>query len=114
MTAAGNLRERLTFQRRALTSDGYGNSAGDWQSEFTCAAELRPRMGGETVLQERLAGRQPYTVTIRYSAEAAEVTPEWRAFDARNPSRIFNIRSGSNPDMKRRFIELLVDENVAT
>ena len=108
-------------QRRSTISDGYGNTEGAWVDQLTCAAELKPRLGGESVLQERLAGRQPYMLTVRYSSISAQITPEWRAFDARKgldgtgkPVRVFNIRTAINPDMKRRFIEMLVDEGTNT
>lgn len=114
MTEAGQLRERVTFQRRTASKDGYGNSVAGWQDQFTTAAELRPRLGGEAVLQERLAGRQPYLLTVRHFSQTAMVTPEWRAVDARNTNRVFNIRSVSNPDMRRQFLEFLVEEGVVT
>lgn len=114
MPSDGDLWRRLMFQRRALTSDGYGNNQGDWADEFACDAWVREKLGGEVVLQERLAGRQPLTITVRYFSRTAAVTPEWRAVDARDPSRVFNLRSKANPDGRNRWIEFAADEGGST
>jgi SPP1 family predicted phage head-tail adaptor len=113
MSKAGELRERLKFEKRISVDDGYGNLEGNWADQFTLNARLRPKLGGEDVLQERLAGRQPFTVTLRFSVKSEQITPEWRAINIKS-GKILNIRSVSNPDEKRQWIELMVDEGVAT
>src|SRR5690606_16918032 len=84
---AGALRERLHFQRRADGDDGMGGTipgAGELATEFTVSAALRPLRGSEAVMADRLGGKQPYVVTVRYSQQMLEVTPAWRLKDARN------------------------------
>lgn len=113
--AAGNLRERLHFQRRAEIDDGFGNQvAGDFETVFTEAARLMPMRGSETVLASRLQGIQPYRVTVRSSERTRAVGPDWRAVDARNANRVFNIMTAANVDEKNAYIELIVQEGVAT
>lgn len=111
--SAGELREKLVFEKRAEEADAYGNTQGDWEEQFTVRARIRPRFGGETVLSERLANRQPYTITIRSSMQARAVTADWRVRNART-DEVFNIRSVVNPDEKNAYIELLCEGGVAT
>jgi head-tail adaptor len=115
---AGDLRERVTFQRRGELSDGFGNEqAGAWMDQFTVAARVQPRLGGEEVIAARLAGTQPLIITVRSSSDTKQVTSAWRAYDARagltadgEPLRLFNIRSFANVDERGAYIDFLVQE----
>lgn len=110
---AGSLRARVHCQKRVEIDDGMGNTYGDWQTQFTIAAGFIPKNGGEQVLAGRLQGVQAYIVTIRQSIQSREITPEWRLIDARD-DRVFNIRSLADPTGKRAWLELLVQDGVAT
>lgn len=109
---AGELRERMSFQQRAVQSDGYGNSQGDFETEFTVRAGVTPRFGGETVLAARLAGRAVATIKVRISPDTRQVTTDWRMLDALNGD-IWNIRSIVDSD-ERGYIEMLCEKGVAT
>ncbi len=111
----GRMREKLHFQKRAMVDDGYGNeTAGDFATVLTVPAELVPLRGGEGVQASRLTGTQPYIVRIHNHQAAREIAPAWRAVDARNDKRVLNIRTVTNPDQKNGWLELLVDDGVAT
>ncbi|MDX0065903.1 head-tail adaptor protein [Sinorhizobium meliloti] len=113
--SAGRMHQRLHFQKRPEGEDEYGNpQSGPYETVFTAAAELIPLRGGEPVQAARLVGVQPYTVRIRSCAAAREVTPSWRIVNARNASRVMNIRTVTNPDQKNAWLDLLVDDGVAT
>ncbi|MGO6848005.1 head-tail adaptor protein [Rhizobium leguminosarum bv. viciae] len=112
---AGKLRDKLLFQRRAIVDDGMGNEqSGDWETKFTAAAELIPLRGGEPVMAARLSGVQPYIIRIRSCATAREVTPAWRAVDARQQSRTFNITAAVDPDNKNAWLDIMATQGVAT
>jgi head-tail adaptor len=104
----------MHFQKRGEGEDEYGNPQTDFATIFTDFAELVPLRGGEGVQAARLTGRQPYIVRIRSCVASREVTPSWRAVDARNDRRVLNIRTVTNPDQKNGWLELLVDDGVAT
>lgn len=110
----GALHERLHFQSRPVVDDGWGDDtpgAGDFETIFTRAAGMRPRVGGEAVTAARLEGRQPFVVTVRHSRQMAEVTTAWRLVDARNENRVFNIMSPpADPDGKNQWLEFLAEE----
>lgn len=115
--SAGDLRESILCQKRVPATDEFSNpvpDGGAWTTQFCERAGLRPRIGGETALAGRLQGIQPYIVTIRQSSRSRQITPGWRLVDARNSSRIFNVRSIVDPDGRGQWLELLVEEGAAT
>jgi head-tail adaptor len=109
---AGALRERLSFQQRGDSDDGWGNvqpGAGDWETQFTISAALKPRVGSESVDAARLQGRQPYVCTVRYSKAMSKVTTAWQIVDARDASRVLAVVSPfADPDGRNRWMEALV------
>ncbi|NEI48652.1 head-tail adaptor protein [Rhizobium leguminosarum] len=112
---AGKLRQKLLFQRRAIVDDGMGNEqSGDFATIFTAAAELIPLKGGEPVLAARLSGVQPFIIKIRGCSAARGVTPAWRAVDARNPAKLFNITAAVDPDNKNAWLDIMATQGVAT
>lgn len=107
MAGAGDLRGRLSFQRRLATDDGYGNPvSGEWSEQFVCAARIQPLKGGEDVQAARLAGTQPVILAIRLSAAARLVTTAWRAVDTRRGT-IYNLTSLANMDERGAMLEIL-------
>lgn len=85
LPTAGSLRERVAFDRRVPVDDGYGNTvAGEFEQQFECAAEFRPRGGSEAVIAARLEGRNVFGVYIRQSIAARQITTEWRMRDVRH------------------------------
>jgi head-tail adaptor len=109
------MRERIDFQYRPMVDDGFGNEqAGDWTTAFTAPAQLIPLKGSEPVISARLSGVQPYIIKIRSHPAARDVTTAYRAVDARNPSRIFNITSAANFDQKGAYIDMMAVQGVAT
>jgi head-tail adaptor len=109
---AGRLRHRIAFDQRVVTSDGGGGQQGAFEEEFIVHAQLIPRLGGEEVMQARLAGRQPVTISVRRSAQTRAITPEWRARDA-DTGTIYNIRSILDPEDRRGWRDLLCDTGTA-
>lgn len=104
MPGAGDLRERLRFQRRGV--DANGDRLGAWEGVFTCWAQLVWLRGGESVQQQRLEGRQPVAIVIRESSDSRAVDSSWRAVDARDESRVFSLNSVA-PHRERGFLDIL-------
>lgn len=111
---AGKMRERLSFQMRQAVDDGYGNEqSGGFVEQFNCSAEVIPLKGGEGVMQSRLTGSQPVIIRIRSGAAAKLVTTGWRAVDARNAGRIYNITAVANMDQKNAYLDIMAVSGVA-
>jgi len=111
------LTHRIAFERRALFDDGYGNKRGEFGLVFEAQAGIQARMGGEAVLAERLAGRQPVTIRVRQSTGAREVTTDWRIRDVRTGT-LYNIRAITDPFShtaeRGRYFDILAESGVAT
>jgi SPP1 family predicted phage head-tail adaptor len=108
MPQAGQLKDRITFQARSNVSDDYGNEVtGPWTDQFTVSARVTASPGRETVTAQRLQGINPVDVWVRWSSQTAQIQTEWRAVDARDPSRVFAILSVTDPEEYRRQFRLL-------
>ena len=106
------LMEFATFQERQESDDGFGNKVGNWVDRFEDRAGVRYLRGSEAVMAARLEGRQPVVVTIRDSARARSVTPEWRVIIR---GIAYNIREPLRPtDQRRRLLECLAESGVAS
>jgi SPP1 family predicted phage head-tail adaptor len=114
MLKAGALRDRVTFQKRTATDDGYGNPiSGDFTNQFTVWADIQYRAGGEAVQSERLAGTQPVTIVVRSSSQTRLVTTAWRAVNARS-GEIYNLQTAANMDGRGEAIEFMATSGEAT
>lgn len=108
---AGSLRELFAFDHRPLTPDGYGNSEGEFAEQFRAAAGLQSLKGTEAVMASRLEGKQPYILTVRYSAQTAQVTPDWRCRNAR--TGVAYAITTHVPRSRKDYIDLIIVEGVA-
>ena len=106
-TGAGQLRSKLQFQKRAVGDDGFGNEVvGDFETVFTDAAELIPRMGTESVMGARLQGLQPLTIRVRSHTKTRALDATWRAVG--REGEVYEIVSPPvNVSQKNDYIEML-------
>jgi head-tail adaptor len=112
--AIGILLERIRFEKRGQADDGLGNvQAGAFAEVYTCAAEIKPKLGSETVMASRLSGSQPMLITVRMCAAIIDIAADWRIVDVRKKT-LYDIKAFSNPDMKRQYLEILAVSGVAT
>lgn len=117
---AGDLRSKVGFYKRPPNdaSPDYGAAEGEFLStaEFTCAANIKPRLGGEQVLAQRLSGTNLVNITVRASSRASEVDTAWMVKDERSGVQ-YNIRSIIDPyehtSERGKWIELLCEKGVA-
>src|SRR5262245_19554970 len=113
---AGDLRYRVTFSQPNSTTDEYGNVTTGWVDRFTVAANITPRLGGETVEAARLAGRQPVVIRVRRSTDTAQVRSDWKATNT-NDGTEYNIRTAVDPFQGSpdhgKWMELLAEAGVA-
>lgn len=116
MTSAGELSHRVAFDKREDVNpdapDDLGNVQSVFVQQFVVAAKVQSKFGGETVTSARLAGQQPVTITVRQSSQTVQVTPDWRARDARSGTE-YAIRSVVDPDDGGAWLELLCQTGVA-
>ncbi len=120
---AGDLRSKVGFyQRGTRGADSPAVDDGNYETEFpdepefTCSANIKPRLGGEQVLASRLEGTNLVNITVRKSSDTVQVGTAWRAKDERSGS-IYNIRSVIDPYENTsdhgKFLEMLCEKGVA-
>jgi head-tail adaptor len=105
---AGDLRDRVKFQRRASGDDGYGNTESgftDLGIERSCS--LTPTRGGEAVQSGRLTGSASWDLWVRADSGTKSLTVGDQVVDTRDASRTFNIVFGP-ADMDGRNAWLLL------
>ena len=102
-----------------LTGGGGGDGAGNYQSAWRAlisnrSAKIEPtRAGGEEVIAGRLTGISAYDIWLRRDSETSKIAPGDRIIDARDESRIFNIRWIGNLDGRGQFLLLQCQAGVA-
>lgn len=80
---AGQLKERVAWDKRLPGDDGYGGRQTKYAEQFDCRAGFIPLRGGEAVLAARLVGRQPIIVRVRAETRTRAIEHGWRMRDAR-------------------------------
>lgn len=108
-------RKQIGFFKRALQSDGYGNTETEFsdEPEFVVGARVKENPGGEAMRAARLESRKPVIITVQSCIETRMITPAWKARDMRD-NVDYNIRSVIDPNGRRQWIEMLCEEGVAT
>lgn len=110
-TGAGDLIERVGFERPVSGSDGAGGVGNGFQEWYACRAQYIHLRGGENIIAGRLEGKHPQVIRIRSSSTAREITTEWLARDKR-AGTLFNIRD-ITPTDDRLWLDFLVEGGVA-
>lgn len=102
------------FQSPTPVDDGHGNYTSGWSDEFTVSARIMPLRGGEQVMASRLSGTQPVVIQVRSSSQTRTISTDWQAVDARDASRVFQIKAPpANMDEKNAFLDILAEQGVA-
>lgn len=112
MTAGGKLRHRITFDKRAEVDDGYGNTQAGWVEQFTVWAEVKPKLGGETVTAARLQAQNTVNITVRASRKTQLIREDWRARDLHEGME-YAIKSIIDPDDGGAWLEILCQTGAA-
>jgi len=108
---AGNLRDRVTFQRQIGGDDGYGNTVIGWADHLTVWADVRATLGKEKVDAGRVESSNTATIRIRASSDSRALTEADRVI-ARGQA--WNIRSIVPVGNDRTALDLLCERGVAT
>ncbi|MBN8974556.1 MAG: head-tail adaptor protein [Rhizobiales bacterium] len=111
-TDAARLYERVHCQKRVAHDDGYGNTVGEFETQFTVRAGYHHLRGGEAVIASRLENRHPVLITVRSSSQTRLIDSNWRLVDARIGTE-WAIRDVT-AETDRRNITLLCEGGVAS
>lgn len=104
---AGDLRERVLIQQVSTTRDAMGGEIQAWSNLGTFWAQVAPMSAGEQYRRSQVQSSANWKITVRYNAS---ITPQmriaWRG-------HTFLVKGMTNPDMRRRFLELACEELMA-
>ena len=113
---AGDLRQRVKFERRASGTDQYGNE----QTGFAAlspaverACSLQPSRGGESVIAGRLSGTALWDCWVRDDTGTRSVQVGDRAVDMRDATRVWNVRFTEDMDGRRTWRLIQMESGVA-
>lgn len=102
MLAAGDLRERVTIQQRAVTLDAIGENTAGWTDLATVWANAEPLRGREYFA----AGQQQQLVDVRFRMRyRSDVTGAMRVVWRGLPHDI--VGPPINVEGRREFLELM-------
>ena len=105
------LDHRAEFSLRESIEDDMGGTRDEWVPHFVEWAGVKHLRGGESVMQARLASRNPVIVTIRNSARARQITSEWRV-TLRSRSGIVlvaEVKEDPRPSEGDAYLEFLAE-----
>lgn len=108
---APELRDKVRFERRSGRVNVGGVIKSDWAPlGVERSARVIARTGGEGVLAARLTATQPFEITVRHDSQTRTISPDDRVVDARDPSRVWAIKSiGEIEGGRNRWLNLLCE-----
>ena len=107
---AGELDQRVTFQKRQSTSDGMGGSSFVWVNidvSPTVWGHVRPNGGKENIQFERVNAEAGYLFVIRNRQDILE---SYRILWDNEP---FNITVAKKPKTRALYLEIEAERGVA-
>lgn len=103
----GRLRLRLVLEKATPTSDGAGGVTESWTAAATIAADVTPVKAEERALGEGLADLTLHRIVIRHRDDVAS------GDRFRLGTRLFRVRSVTDPNEDGRFLVCLAEEEGA-
>lgn len=112
---AGNMVNRVRFERRDQVTDDYGNTLDAWETLLTVWAGFKAVPGRESLEAGRLESTLTGMLTVRRSTDALGITAADRGVFTVGPyaGMTFNIRS-IVPSADMSLIEMTIEQGVAT
>ncbi len=104
-TVIGELRTRATLESKSQASDGGGGFSESWSALATVWCAIEPLNGNEKPSADQIVSFSRARIRIRFRDD---VTAALRLSVG---SRIFAIENATDPDGKRRWLDLLCVEN---
>lgn len=104
----GKLRHRAELQQKVQTPDGSGGYDTQWVEVRTIWAEIKPVSAVQTFEFMRSDTIVTHEIRVRY---ADDIGTDKRLV---HRGRAFRIKGVLNPDERNRWLDLMVEEGVAT
>jgi len=114
---AGDLRRRITLQRRLVTRDTFGQQQTSWIDWLAAVpADIQPLTGRELLAAQAVNSETTHEITVRYHprlANPVEVAGMRAVYAAGNGVvRFFNLLAAMNVDERNRQIVIKASEGL--
>lgn len=106
-----NLDYHAAFSMREIVETDMGGTVDDWVPQFSEWAGVKHLRGGESVMQARLASRNPVIVVVRNSERARQITSEWmvRLRSRSGVVKDYEVKEDPRPTEADGFLEFLAE-----
>lgn len=109
---AGKLRERITFERRLPTLDGYGEEQGEWSALVSnWPADVSPLIGREYFASQQTQSDTTVPIVCRYASEISGVTVKDRI---KHGSIYYDIKSIIDVNSMHRELRFMCVQHSVT
>lgn len=111
VSPVGKLRNKITIQNTALSSDSFGGYTTGRTTYLTAFAQIKPKAGKQVFNEqsgEQISNPQDFEFTIRYRSG---ILTSMRILFG---SRTFDIKSIEDDNEYNKYIKLVATENVGT
>lgn len=105
------LDHRAEFSLRESIEDDMGGTRDEWVLQFVEWVGVKYLRGGESVMQARLASRNPVVIVIRNSERARQITSEWQV-ELRSRSgvtKVYAVKEDPRPSNRDGYLEMLCE-----
>lgn len=109
---AGDLRRRVSVQRRDVGQDDLGQPIETWATLFKAWADISPLSGKELMAAGAIQSAVTHEITMRYRPELADpkTVAQYRVLYG---TRVFNIHASLNQDERNRAVILQAEEGLS-
>lgn len=116
----GNLRHRITFQKKQVTKDATGQDVHTWvdfSPDITRSGSIKPIKGQELVEARKISSQVLISIMVRYDPEVSVITGAHRIvrYDENSPLAITNkyaIHAVMNHEERDRWLEFWCSEGL--
>ena len=114
--SVGKMRHKLHVQTQTRTSDGGGSQNVTYGDSFSIFGMIEPKSGSERVFGDLLEERVTHIITTIFKRNISFKNRLQYRFnrDGASHTRTFNIKRVINRDTRDRYLDILVEEGVAT
>lgn len=106
---AGQLRERITIERRTEQQSDTGEVTWTWQPAVTCRARISAKGGQEEFVADQVSPRRVVDVYIRYRTDLADA----EQLRIRHGQQIYDVVFASNLNERNRELHLQCVQRLA-
>lgn len=113
----GNLRDRVTFQKKSTSKDSSGQDVHTWVNfspSIVRSASIKPLKGQESVQADAVFSQTLISIMVRYDPEVATIGAEHRIIEhEKSPNKVYAIKAPPmNHNNRNQWIEFTCSEGL--